>query len=331
MADVARAAGVSRPTVSRALSGHPNVTAATREQVLAVAESLGYRPDPLVATLMAQRKGGKSETFKGNIGILTFQHDSWSWMKDSFFQHYRSGLDKAIRHHGYQPDYFLVNQKKGDLPATLRTIKARGIEGVIIPHAPAEITKLEGDFSHVACAYLGQGIREPHFSRVDSHHAFNMRLACESIYARGCERIGFAGGRRVNEKVRMAWLGAYLAWSTMIPDVAPLPPLLLDDEKIHRERSLAKLPELRKWLSAFRPKAVVSDDGWLLQLIAKERPAVKVFALNVHAGSPHSGVDNRHEAIGRAGFELVLAHLHRGERGLPMISKHVMIEGVWRE
>ena len=40
--DVARAAGVSQPTVSRALRDDPRVTAATRERVLAAARALGY-------------------------------------------------------------------------------------------------------------------------------------------------------------------------------------------------------------------------------------------------------------------------------------------------
>ncbi|MGW6247793.1 LacI family DNA-binding transcriptional regulator [Streptomyces roseolus] len=45
VADVAREAGVSHQTVSRVLSGHPDVRAATRERVTAAIERLGYRRD----------------------------------------------------------------------------------------------------------------------------------------------------------------------------------------------------------------------------------------------------------------------------------------------
>ena len=43
--DIAVAAGVSRGTVSRVLNNHPSVSAATRERVMQVIESLNYRPN----------------------------------------------------------------------------------------------------------------------------------------------------------------------------------------------------------------------------------------------------------------------------------------------
>ena len=41
--DIAALAGVSQPTVSRALSGNPAVSAETRARVLAAAEQLHYK------------------------------------------------------------------------------------------------------------------------------------------------------------------------------------------------------------------------------------------------------------------------------------------------
>ncbi|MFI7006467.1 LacI family DNA-binding transcriptional regulator [Streptomyces sp. NPDC050145] len=43
--DVARSAGVSRQTVSRAINDKPEIDPATRERVLQVAQALGYRPN----------------------------------------------------------------------------------------------------------------------------------------------------------------------------------------------------------------------------------------------------------------------------------------------
>jgi len=53
--DIARALGISTGTVDRALHGKPDVSPATRERVLRVAESLGYRPN-LAARYLKSRK-----------------------------------------------------------------------------------------------------------------------------------------------------------------------------------------------------------------------------------------------------------------------------------
>jgi DNA-binding LacI/PurR family transcriptional regulator len=55
--DVARAAGVSITTVSHALSGKGRLAAARREQVRAVAEALGYSPNPAARSLATGKTG----------------------------------------------------------------------------------------------------------------------------------------------------------------------------------------------------------------------------------------------------------------------------------
>ncbi|MBD5778583.1 LacI family DNA-binding transcriptional regulator [Pelagicoccus sp. NFK12] len=63
LADVAQLAGVNKSTVSRALRDCSHVGHATRAKVLKAAEALGYRPDPTISRLAAQRwrsGGGRS-------------------------------------------------------------------------------------------------------------------------------------------------------------------------------------------------------------------------------------------------------------------------------
>lgn len=52
--DIAALAGVSQPTVSRALSGNPSVSAATRARVLAAAQQLHYKVDKNASGLRRQ-------------------------------------------------------------------------------------------------------------------------------------------------------------------------------------------------------------------------------------------------------------------------------------
>ncbi len=60
--DVARMAGVSTSTVSRSLTGEPRVSAATRERVRRIADSLSYRPSRSAQSLRS--------TKTGTIGLL---------------------------------------------------------------------------------------------------------------------------------------------------------------------------------------------------------------------------------------------------------------------
>ena len=52
---VASYAGVSKKTVSRVLNNEPNVSAATREKVLAVFKELDYTPNPIARGLAQNR------------------------------------------------------------------------------------------------------------------------------------------------------------------------------------------------------------------------------------------------------------------------------------
>ncbi len=62
LVDVARASGVSRSTVSRALSGAPNVSSEAARAVRAAASKLGYIPDPSARAL----RGGST----GCVGMV---------------------------------------------------------------------------------------------------------------------------------------------------------------------------------------------------------------------------------------------------------------------
>jgi len=68
-ANIAKLAGVSRPTVSLVLSGGPGPSKATQRKVIAVAKRLGYRPNLLVRGM----KSGKSQS----VGILVPPVDSY--------------------------------------------------------------------------------------------------------------------------------------------------------------------------------------------------------------------------------------------------------------
>jgi len=85
--DVAREAGVSVNTVSRALNGKPDVSPETRARVLKVAKRLGYRPDRLARGLRSNKTG--------TIGVIVTD------IANPFFGALVKGVEEAARKSNY--------------------------------------------------------------------------------------------------------------------------------------------------------------------------------------------------------------------------------------
>jgi LacI family transcriptional regulator len=87
VADVARLAGVSTKTVSRALSGSPNVDPRTLARVQSAAATLRFRPNALAREL---RSGGSSSTAGFVIGDLT----------NPFYGQVATGVERVLAREG---------------------------------------------------------------------------------------------------------------------------------------------------------------------------------------------------------------------------------------
>jgi LacI family transcriptional regulator len=115
--DVARAAGVSVATVSRALTGSGPVSDATRDRIRAIAEVLRYAPNASARSLVSSR----TSTF----GVLLPD------LYGEFFSEVIRGADRAARAHGY---HLLVSSAHGgrdEIEAALRTMRGR-VDGLIV-------------------------------------------------------------------------------------------------------------------------------------------------------------------------------------------------------
>lgn len=83
--DVARRAGLSTATVSRALRGLPNVSESARSRVMRAAEELSYTASPLASQLSSGRTG--------TVGVVAPFVNRW------FFGQVVAGVDSELRAH----------------------------------------------------------------------------------------------------------------------------------------------------------------------------------------------------------------------------------------
>ena len=119
ISDVARAAGVSTATVSRALTYPDRVQADTRERVLSAVSRLGYTPNEAARTLRA----GASRM----ILVIITQRNS-----PPFFADVLDGFDAEFSAHGYTMIMGSLDGSEDKARRLADLVFARHIDGVIV-------------------------------------------------------------------------------------------------------------------------------------------------------------------------------------------------------
>lgn len=119
MSDVARAAGVSQMTVSRALRGHGQVRAKTRAHILAVAADLGYFPNRAASELASRSNR--------SIGIIV------PTLQDSIYASMLEKVGAVLGESGYGYVLQSVSYHREREPAALRALIAQRVRAMMIP------------------------------------------------------------------------------------------------------------------------------------------------------------------------------------------------------
>jgi LacI family transcriptional regulator, repressor for deo operon, udp, cdd, tsx, nupC, and nupG len=177
--DVARRAGVSAATVSRALRGLPNVSRATRTKVLAAADDLGYLASPLASALATGRMR--------SVGVVLPYAGRW------FFAEVVRGIEAALRRHGYDLVlHVLADERRrqeffGSLPVR-RRVDALLLVALDVSAGEAALLHELG----IPLAWVGEPVEGVHGELVDDRDA--ARVAVRHLVELGHRRIASIGG-----------------------------------------------------------------------------------------------------------------------------------------
>jgi LacI family transcriptional regulator len=134
--DVARAAGVSPATASRALANYGRVAAATVTKVKQAAQELGYRPNELARSM----RSGTTRT----IGLVII-----SDFTNAFFDRATKAIVDAARANGYQ---VLISHTDEDIDVerlAVQTLLDKQVDGLII------VPSLTTNHDHLGASALG--------------------------------------------------------------------------------------------------------------------------------------------------------------------------------
>ncbi len=182
IADVADALGVSKTTVSRAISGKGRISEDTRNRVLAYIREHDYIPN-VIAKGLAQ-----SKTFN----LCVVMPKEYIFVELPFFQGVISGIQETAAKNEY--DILLCSCGGEDVSGLERIIKNRKVDGVVLLRTVMEdrqIEFLQGE----KVPFVTVGITPyPGVLQVDHDHARACRKLTTLLIKRGMKRITLLGG-----------------------------------------------------------------------------------------------------------------------------------------
>ena len=209
IADVAEALGVSKTTVSRAISGKGRIGEATRARVLAYIDEHDYQPN-VIAKGLAQ-----SKTF--NLCVVMPEHYGMSDL--TFFQDCLFGIEKISGTVGYDVLICICNNQ--DISSLERIIANHKVDGVMlmcsyVKDAQIELLQEKGvPFVTIGSSNY-QGVIQ-----VDHDHRSACRELTELMILKGWERIALIGGNETHMVTKMRYEGFMDAYEQHGKEVDP--------------------------------------------------------------------------------------------------------------
>ena len=183
--DIAKAAGVSPSTVSRALSDHPRISLETKERIRRLATEMDYSPSAVARSLVTQRTS--------MIGLAV------AWVSDPFLAQLVRGIEDTALGHGYTVILSSFYGERDRERLVLSALRERRVDGMIVESSCLDTypRSLLTEFD-LPIVLIN---RPEYIYSVSTDNLHGGRLATEYLLDLGHSRIGYIAaerGRRTN-------------------------------------------------------------------------------------------------------------------------------------
>lgn len=183
MADLARMAGVSTSTVSRALSGSSLIPEATRERIMELARSLNYQVNVGAANLRKQSVQ--------TVGVVVLG-DSMQAISDPFILKLFGSVADALDAQGSNVLLTRLNDSRQTQMQAM--VSSRQVSGLVVIGQLTwhmHLNRLAMDGVHLAV--WGANLPDAVYPQVGGDNELGGYLAAQHLLTRGCRRIAFFG------------------------------------------------------------------------------------------------------------------------------------------
>ncbi len=172
--DVARSAGVSRQTVSRALNDKGEIDGTTKQRVLDAAKELGYRPSRFARGLVRQDTT--------TIGLVIPD------LLNPFFTEVAAGALEAARTRGWHVVVYDTADSAAEERGSLEVIGSQ--VDAVVGYFSLDEAELDTRTRGIPVVLIGRDHHTPRFSSILIDGAAGVRAAIDHLVAAGHRRIG---------------------------------------------------------------------------------------------------------------------------------------------
>ena len=314
--DIAKASGLDLSTVSRALRNTGTVSQHTRRRLQALAREMGYRPNPVIASMAAKRRDS-TKSLAVPLALIDV----------------KSGLIPRSAHVraqalGYRLELFRIEQ--GREAELARVLYNRGFVGIILGQLYGYQSLPDLKWEHFSVVKIGEESFPVPFHHVRSSPYNAIRVTWREIRRRGYKRIGAILYQHDPVHPDDGILhGAVLHEQTCLgPDEIAIPPLRC---------GMAEVAPIPKWFRRHRPDAVLAYHAgayYALRDAGVPIGAKVGFAsLNLDPDAEHdfSGILSSSRNILRHAVDLIDLQLRHNVYGPVEEPTYTLITASWRE
>lgn len=184
--DVAKAAGVSITTVSRALNGYSDVGEKTRRKVALVAQELNYRPNAVARSLVM------NET--KTIGLLVSELTR-DRVGHFFMFRVMHGMHDRLAELGYDLILFSTTTARQRLVSYLDFCMQRRLDGVIVMGIRLDDPYIQEVVdSPLSSVVIDLPLQSERCGYVMTDNVYGVKLAVRHLFDKGHRTIGFVNG-----------------------------------------------------------------------------------------------------------------------------------------
>lgn len=325
---LAQIAGVSKTTVSLALRDHPRIRLEVRQHIQRLAAEAGYRPNALVANLLAQLRSSKTSAYQSTLGLLCVAKDLTELETVPTFRSWMDGCRARATEQGYGFDQLWLYEPGITPDRLVKILDARNIRGLAVAgFYEGETLSREFDpiWRRSAVVALGTRPTWPVIHFVSNDQYVTVFRAVRELAGLGYRRLGLCLASHVDNIVENRFTAGFCAAGKrlLLEQTVPIFDLQPGTRKL-----------FASWLKRYRPEVVLTIHlevkEWITSLGLNIPDDVGIVQLDKSSEtSDWAGMQQNSELIGRSAIDMVIGQIHRNESGLPPVQKSMLINSTW--